>query len=84
MTKPVLVSDVKPFDEIVDDGVDGFILSREKPSLWSEKIIYLLLNKSVCKRMGQNGLPKSSEKFNLEKSVNQMEVLYDELISSKN
>jgi hypothetical protein len=31
MSKPVLVSNVKPLDEIVDDGKDGFILPRDQP-----------------------------------------------------
>jgi glycosyltransferase involved in cell wall biosynthesis len=83
MTKPVLVSDVKPFDEIVDDGIDGFILPRDNHLKWSEKIHYLLLNKPVCKIMGEKGLPKASEKFGLEKSINQMENLYKEVLLRK-
>jgi glycosyltransferase involved in cell wall biosynthesis len=43
MAKPVLVSDVKPFDEIVEDGVDGFILPRDDPISWSKKIKILAL-----------------------------------------
>jgi hypothetical protein len=42
----VLVADVKPYDEIVDDGDDGYILSAQNQNEWSEKIIYLLSNKN--------------------------------------
>jgi glycosyltransferase involved in cell wall biosynthesis len=84
MKKPVLVSDVKPFDEIVDDGVDGFVLSNDNPFLWSEKIKYLLMNKTICKRMGENGKPKAYDKFGLEKSFAKMEELYKEVIQEFN
>jgi glycosyltransferase involved in cell wall biosynthesis len=80
MEKPVLVSNVSPFDEIVDDGLDGFILSSDDCTEWSEKIKYLLLNKEICKKMGQNGLPKVVQKFNFEKSVDEMESLYEEIL----
>ena len=67
MEKPVLVSDVSPFEEIVDDSLDGFILSSNYCAAWSEKIKYLLLNKEECRKMGQNGLSKVKHKFNFEK-----------------
>jgi glycosyltransferase involved in cell wall biosynthesis len=31
MSKPVLVAGMKPYDEIVVDGVDGFMLSAHDP-----------------------------------------------------
>ena len=83
MAKPVLVSDIRLFDEIVTDGQDGFILPSNDPGQWSEKIKYLLLNKSVCKKMGENGLPKAYEKFDLEKSMDSMEELYEEVFDKR-
>jgi glycosyltransferase involved in cell wall biosynthesis len=82
MTKPVLVSDVKPFDEIVDDGKDGFILPRDNPIIWSEKIQFMLSNKMICKKMGENGYPKVNGKFSQLRSMDQMEQLYKEIISA--
>jgi glycosyltransferase involved in cell wall biosynthesis len=81
--KPVLVSDVKPFNEIVDDGVDGFILPRDDPIRWSDKIQYLLLNKTACKTMGRNGLPKAHNKFSFEGSMQQMELIYQDFSVSE-
>ena len=81
--KPVLVSDVKPFDEIVDDGIDGFILPWDNPVLWSEKIQYLLLNKTICKKMGENALPKAYNKFSIEKSMDGIESLYRQVLSGQ-
>jgi glycosyltransferase involved in cell wall biosynthesis len=81
MKKPVLVSDVRPFDEIVEDGVDGFVLPRDNPLPWSEKIKYLLLKKDVCRSMGENGQPKACDKFGLDRSIDQMEELYKQVVS---
>jgi glycosyltransferase involved in cell wall biosynthesis len=79
--KPVLVSNVKPFDEIVDDGIDGFILPKDDPIAWSQKIQYLLLNRAICKKMGESGLPKAKEKFSFNKSMDRMELLYNEVLN---
>ena len=49
MSKPVLTSNVRPFDEIVDDNVDGFLLPPDDPAKWSEKIVYILTNSEVSK-----------------------------------
>jgi glycosyltransferase involved in cell wall biosynthesis len=79
MNKPVLVADAKPSNELVDDGVDGFILPINNPTNWSEKISFLLDNKDICKKMGVNGRTKLEKKYSLDLVVNEMESLYQSL-----
>ena len=82
MSKPVLVSKIKPFDEIVDDNLDGFILPIDNPLLWAQKIQYLLQDKDNCRKMGKTGFPKNYDKFSFERSMDQMEMLYHEVVDT--
>jgi glycosyltransferase involved in cell wall biosynthesis len=81
MNKPVLVADAKPSNELVDDGVDGFILPIDKPNHWSEKISFLLDNKDISKKMGVMGRTKLEKKYSIDFVVNEMESLYQSLIA---
>jgi glycosyltransferase involved in cell wall biosynthesis len=83
MSKPVLVANVKPYDEIVDDGVDGFMISTNDPHKWSEKIIFVLSNKTICEDMGTKGRLKVENMFNIEQVINKVESLYRGLLESK-
>jgi glycosyltransferase involved in cell wall biosynthesis len=83
MSKPVLVSDQKTFYEIVDDGVDGFILPTHDASKWAEKIIFLLSNKTICQDMGNKGRLKVESKFNIDNVVEKIESMYNQLLSKK-
>jgi glycosyltransferase involved in cell wall biosynthesis len=83
MSKPVLVSDQRAFYEIVDEGVDGFILPTHDASKWAEKIIFLLSNKTICQDMGNKGRLKVESKFNIDNVVNKMESLYTEICFKK-
>jgi glycosyltransferase involved in cell wall biosynthesis len=85
MSKPVLVADVKPFDEVVDDGIDGYILSAHDPHKWSEKIVSILLNKTMSENMGKQGRLKVENKFNIKTTLDKTELLYKHLtnLSSK-
>jgi len=83
MSKPVLVADVKPYDEIVDEGVDGFTLPSHDSKRWAERIIQLLSDKKLCENMGRNGRLKVENKFNIENVVKNMESLYTELCSKR-
>jgi glycosyltransferase involved in cell wall biosynthesis len=83
MAKPILGTKVKPFDEIVDEGVDGFLLPPDNPITWAEKIILLLSDKNLCQKMGQNARIKVQEKFNAQSIHSKIEQLYIELSQQK-
>lgn len=82
--RPVLVSAVGSSEEVVDDGIDGFILPPNDPLKWSEKIIFLLSNKGICKEMGNRGRQKIEKKFNLKRTLAEMDILYNQILKKKN
>ena len=83
MYKPVLVANMKPYDEIVDDGVDGFMIPAYEPDKWCEKIVFLLSNKTICQNMGNKGRVKLENKFNINRVIDKVESLYKELCLKK-
>ena len=83
MAKPILGTNVKPFDEIVEEGLDGFLLPPDNPSTWSEKIILLLSDKKLCQKMGQNARTKVQQKYDALSIHSKIEQLYIELSEQK-
>ncbi len=76
MKKPVLVADVKPCNEIVDDGVNGFILPVDSSHKWAEKISFLLNNEDACRKMGSHARDKLDAKYSLDSVLHRIESLY--------
>ena len=67
--------------EIITDGVDGFIIPiRDKISL-KEKIIYLYNNQNVCLQMGKNAREKIINNYSWEKYGAKAISIYQNLLN---
>lgn len=56
--------------EIVEDGINGYIVNPFNIDLFAEKIITLLKDRELADRFGKNGLEKVRKDFTVEKMVN--------------
>jgi glycosyltransferase involved in cell wall biosynthesis len=83
LKKPVLVSDVEPFNEIVSNGEDGYMLPAKDATRWSEMLIRLLSHPETCEKMGEMGRKKVETQFAIDKVIDKMESLYMELHSKQ-
>jgi glycosyltransferase involved in cell wall biosynthesis len=83
MGKPVLLSNIPPSHELVDDGVDGFILPPHDPSKWSEKIFLILSNRQLAEKMGQCARRKMEEKFDIALIHDKIQQLYIDVAKKK-
>ena len=63
--KPVVVSDIEPFKEIIKDSVDGYTVPLQK-SKWVSTIKKLLNDRLLSKEIGENAKKKVRERFNWE------------------
>jgi len=79
-SKPVIVSDSKPLSDLVDDSVDGFVVSSTNSSAWAEKIVELLSNPDKGKKMGEEGRKKVVSKYNISKLSDDLISLYEEVL----
>jgi glycosyltransferase involved in cell wall biosynthesis len=80
--KPVLISDVSPSNEIVENAIEGFILPPVDAKNWADKILFLLQNKDVCEVMGRKGRQKVETKYDIGQIAERFETLYANLLSS--
>ncbi len=81
--KPVIAPNVGGVPEIVIDGINGLLFSPGDADHLAEKILYLLANPEIARRMGEDGAKRVRSFFSLEKSVKKIEQLFFELLSEK-
>ncbi len=76
-SKAVIATNVGGNPEVVIQGVTGFLLPVDEPEQMSEIIISLLQDKKLLNQMGNAGLKRVKEIFNLEGMVQKYENIYD-------
>jgi glycosyltransferase involved in cell wall biosynthesis len=79
--KPVLVSEVKPLTEIVENGVDGYVVPPFDAEAWADKIIDLLSAPNKVAEMGINGRKKLEQNYTIPIVVDKLEELYSKTAS---
>ena len=81
MAKPVVASALAPLDELVVDGVTGFLVDPKNIDLWAQKIIELLTNYDEAEKMGQAAYDFATEKFSLTHQIGLVQKVYKSLVS---
>jgi len=80
MAKPVVTTNVVGNPELVVDGVTGFLVPPRDAEGLANRILALLQDENLRKRMGAAGRRRIEEKFTIEKMVSETERLYEELL----
>ncbi len=81
LKKPVIATDIPEMRELIIDGINGLLVPVKNYEKISEKVIYLLKNPEISKKMGENGYNYVKEKFSLEKMVKNYENLYLKILN---
>jgi L-malate glycosyltransferase len=81
--KPFLGGNTGGIAEFIEDGKNGLLVDPENPEQLAEKIIYLLNNPDVGKRLGENLHQKVKELCDYNSYFNQVEKIYNELIEAE-
>jgi glycosyltransferase involved in cell wall biosynthesis len=84
LSKPVLLSDIEPHRDLVQDGVDGFLIPFDDKSKWAEKIIFILSNKEAREGIGRKARSKVENRFNMDRTLRELESLYSSCLSNRN
>ena len=82
-SKPVVATKVGGVPEIVVDGSTGLLVPPADEESLARGIIYLLQNREVAKKMGQEGRARAEKLFSLEGHVAHIEALYNQLLNQK-
>lgn len=80
---PVIAVKEGGYRETVINGVTGFLVDRE-PKLFAEKIVFLLKNPKLAKKMGEAGRKYVKKEWSWNKSIKRLEERLNETISFNN
>ena len=83
--KPVLVSDVRPLTDVVDNHKTGLVISPNDENAWAKALETIILDPVNASKMGEMGRKKLQEKYTLEKMQQRVTQMYNEILNkSKN
>jgi glycosyltransferase involved in cell wall biosynthesis len=80
LEQPIVASDIGWAPEVIDDGVNGFLVHPKEHLHYAAKIIQLMEDGDLQKQFGLAAKKKVSEKFSIEKVAQQSLVFYQSLI----
>ena len=78
---PVICTKNSGGEEIIKDGIDGYILPIRDMEELKRKILYLYENKSVCNQMGKMAQKKIINAFSWERYGKNVISTYDKLLN---
>jgi len=81
--KPVVATNVGGIPEVVEDSLNGSLVSPGDSVALAEAIIRLLKDKELRHRMGVEGRRRIDERFSAEKMVNRIEDIYRSILKEK-
>ena len=67
LNKPVVNTSIGWAQELIDDGVNGFLVHPSYIDIYAEKITTLLNDKELCLKIGKSARLKIESNFNIEK-----------------
>ncbi|MBA7487170.1 D-inositol-3-phosphate glycosyltransferase [subsurface metagenome] len=77
MGKPIVATDAGGIAEIVSDGENGLLVERNDPESLSRKIIMMLVNPDIAKKMGECGRSVIRTRFDRTDMGKKLSVLYE-------
>jgi glycosyltransferase involved in cell wall biosynthesis len=78
---PAIATEVGGNPEILEDGVSGFLVPTEDPVAIADRIMRLLADPELRRRLGKAGRDRVLERFTIEMMVNRVIAAYELLLS---
>jgi glycosyltransferase involved in cell wall biosynthesis len=83
MEKPVVASRVGGIPDLVEHGVNGFLVTPGDVGGLADAITRILCDKGLAQKMGKAGRKKISDKYSADQMVGSIEKLYRDLLAMK-
>lgn len=77
--RPIVTCDSIGCRDVVEDGVNGFLIPPKSPELLAEKLAVLIDNKELRKSMGKASREKAEKEFSIKTVVDTHLRIYEEL-----
>ena len=84
LAKPVIASDIGGNKELVENGVNGYLVPPKDSDSLAEKLEILIGNREQGRMMGLEGNKKFKKNFDADLMIKKIERLYDSLLDNKN
>lgn len=84
MEKPLVASNIGWATEVIDDGKEGFLENPKQHDLYAEKIIAILADAALGKKLGVAARKKIIEKFSSEVVARDSVAYYEQLLRQYN
>jgi glycosyltransferase involved in cell wall biosynthesis len=79
MGKAVIASDLKAIDELVVDGVTGFLVNVNDREALVDKLLSLLQSEEMRSKMGTNGIKFARENFEYNSQMGKIISMYENM-----
>lgn len=79
---PLVVSNIEAFKDFIKDDYNGIVTEVGNEKDLAEKIIYLVKNEGIQKKIGRNAREKV-EDYSWEKIANETEKLYEKVVNER-
>jgi glycosyltransferase involved in cell wall biosynthesis len=76
---PCVANAIDGVQDVVTDGVTGFMVPPKRPDLTAERISFLLQNPKFALQMGENARQAIGREFDIDDMVRAQETLYEEV-----
>ena len=83
MEKPVIATSVGGIKEIVENGVTGILIPSRDQQQFATAVIELAENKEKQALMGKSGKERANKYFTIERMLESIDSLYQELTHSR-
>jgi glycosyltransferase involved in cell wall biosynthesis len=83
MGKPIIATHVGGNSEAILDGITGYLVPRCDAEALADRIISLLQDRETRMKMGKAGYHRVKDDFRLDKNIDDIVKLYDELLCSE-
>jgi len=77
--KPVLVSNIESLTELVQDGINGFVVSPASAEDWARAMTTILADPSLSRAMGIRGRKQVENYYSIDRVSGMMELLYQDV-----
>jgi len=81
LQKPVVASNIGWATEMIEDGVEGFLVNPKDQSLYAAKIVALLEDPELQKLVGTAARKKVEQKFSMEVVARQSLAFYEKILA---
>ncbi|MBL7130405.1 MAG: glycosyltransferase family 4 protein [Candidatus Omnitrophica bacterium] len=74
--KPIVATNIDGNSEVVDDGVNGFLVNPRDSYVLADRIIYLFKNRNLSLQMGEKGRSFLNKEYELKHMISRIDSFY--------